>query len=104
MGKAGGFRFSIVSLSVLQFIAVTIMLATLSPASAQQGDPCPHGALAQHDKNNPPDLVISEVCHVKAAGQFFYGNVNIIQRRHLVFNDPPDSTTGDFSTPSILVE
>jgi hypothetical protein len=71
MDKAGGFRVSIFILYVLQVEAVVIMLATLAPASAQQGDPCPHGALAQHDKINPLDVVISEVCHGKAGGQFF---------------------------------
>ena len=74
-----------------------------SPASAQTGA-CPGTFLRQHDKSNPPDLVISEVCHVKAGGQFFYGNVNIIQGGHLVFDDPPDSTPSDFWARSILVE
>jgi cell migration-inducing and hyaluronan-binding protein len=104
MGKSGGFRFSILSLSFLWLIAINLLLITSFPASAQQGDPCPRGALAQHDKNNPPDLVISEVCHVKAGGQFFYGNVNIIQGGRLVFDDPPDATPSDFWARSIIVE
>jgi hypothetical protein len=104
MCKTGGFRFSILSSSFIQLILLNLLLIAPFPAWAQQGDPCPHGALAQHDKTNPPDLVISEVCHVKAGGQFFYGNVNIIQGGHLVFDDPPDATPSDFWARSILVE
>ena len=104
MGKSRGFRFLVLSSFFFWLIAINLLLIASFPASAQQDDPCPHGALAQHDKTNPPDLVISEVCHVKAGGQFFYGNVNIIQGGHLVFDDPPDATPSDFWARSILVE
>ena len=104
MGKSRGFRFLVLSSFFFWLIAINLLLIASFPASAQQDDPCPHGALAQHDKTNPQDLVISEVCHVKAGGQFFYGNVNIIQGGHLVFDDPPDATPSDFWARSILVE
>jgi cell migration-inducing and hyaluronan-binding protein len=104
MDKSGGFRFSILGLSFLWLIGINFLLITCFPASAQTADPCPGAFLRQHDKSNPPDLVISEVCHVKAGGQFFYGNVNVIQGGHLVFDDPPDATPSDFWARSILVE
>ena len=104
MGKSEGFRFSVLSSFLFQLSVINLLLIASFPASAQQGDPCPRGALGQHDKTNPPDLVISEVCHVKAGGRFFYGNVNIIQGGHLVFDDPPDATPSDFWARSILVD
>ena len=104
MDKSGRFGFSISSSWLLWLIAISFLVIPSFSASAQQPDPCPGAFLREHDKNNPPDLVISEVCHVKAGGQFFYGNINIIQGGQLVFDDPADSTPTDFWARSILVE
>jgi cell migration-inducing and hyaluronan-binding protein len=104
MCKTGGFRFSILSSSNIWLILLSLLLIAPLSASAQPTDPCPKSFLGEHGADNPPDLLISEVCHVKAGAKYFYGNVNIIQGGQLVFDDPPNNTPSDFWARSIIVE
>jgi cell migration-inducing and hyaluronan-binding protein len=93
-----------VCLSCFLLFITSFMFIIPSPASPEGPDPCPNGFLSEHDKVNPPDLLIFKQCQVKAGGKYFYGNVNIIQHGELSFVDPPDATPTEFWARSILVE
>jgi hypothetical protein len=87
------------------FLFITIFMFIMpSPASAEALDPCPSEYLPEHDKNDPPDLLIGKTCRVRAGGKYFYGNVNIIAGGLLLFEDPPNTTPTDFWARSIIVE
>jgi cell migration-inducing and hyaluronan-binding protein len=91
---------------LILLILISCFLIAPRPASAQPAvpDPCPGGFLSEHDKADPPDLLISKICSVKAGGKYFYGNVNIIQGGLLAFEEPKDGALTDFWARSIIVE
>jgi cell migration-inducing and hyaluronan-binding protein len=96
--------FRMVYLFCFLLFITSFMFIMPSPASAQPADPCSGNYLSEHDKNDPPDLLIGKVCEVRAGGKYFYGNVNISAGGRLIFEDPQDSTPTDFWARSIIVE
>src|SRR5262245_30028998 len=71
------------------------------PALAQTPDPCPNG---QVPMGTGKDIVIDKQCTVGKTGTYNYGNVNIIAKGSLVFEENVRNEKIDFWAKSILVE
>jgi len=91
-------RAKATNLAVAAFLLIGTFIFA-GPALAQT-DPCPHDQLPT---GTGQDIVINHTCSV-IGGTYNYGNVNIVAKGSLVFEENTRNERIDFWTKSILVE